>query len=392
MKPAARLVTAAAIVVAGLSGAAFAADVRGVTDKEIVIGTVSDLSGIAAQLGVSNSNAFRLAFEQQNAKGGINGRKIRYVVEDMQYQVPRAVQAANKLLNLDNVMLMVGNVGTPMNEAIMPMEFAKGVPNLFPLTSARSMYEPLNHLKFALNSSYYDQIRTGLKYLIETQGKKTVCVMYQDTDFGRDILAGVRDQLKAQNMSLGAATAHKPTDTDFSTDIAKLRDAKCDLIALATIIRDTNQILAAARQIGWTTTFVGAASSFDTPVAEAPGGVSEGFYAATPFLFVALSDQRPEVQEFTAAYKARYGRDPNVSAQSAYTGAEIVIAALQRAGKDLSGESFVAALETINDWHDRFGSPPLSFSASKHQASNSSFLAVVKDGKWVPVTTGALTY
>ena len=74
----------------------------------------------------------------------------------MQYQVLRAVQAANKLINRDNVFIMVANGGTPMNNATMPEQLAKGVPNIFPLTAARSMYYPLNHMKFGYAASYYD--------------------------------------------------------------------------------------------------------------------------------------------------------------------------------------------------------------------------------------------
>ena len=131
------------------------------TDSEIVIGTYTDLSGVTAMWGVNNSNSWRMVFDQVNAAGGINGRKIKYIVEDNQYQVPRSVQAANKLINRDGVFIMVANGGTPMNNAVMPDQLAKGVANMFPLTSARSMYEPLNHLKFGLGSSYYDQIRAG---------------------------------------------------------------------------------------------------------------------------------------------------------------------------------------------------------------------------------------
>src|SRR5271156_6841167 len=89
-----------------LTFAAFAATtstaagpVQGVTDTEILVGTITDLSGVTAVQGVNSADAIRLAFEDANAKGGINGRKIRYIVEDSQYQVPRAVQAMNKLLN-----------------------------------------------------------------------------------------------------------------------------------------------------------------------------------------------------------------------------------------------------------------------------------------------------
>src|SRR6201997_5348165 len=111
--------------------------VRGVTDNEIVIGTITDLSGVTAVQGVNNADAIRMAFDEANAKGGIHGRKIKYIVEDNQYQVPRAVQAMNKLLNSDNIFFTIDDGGTPMNDANMPTQFAKNVPNMFPLTSAR---------------------------------------------------------------------------------------------------------------------------------------------------------------------------------------------------------------------------------------------------------------
>src|SRR5271170_8302869 len=98
----------AAALVTALIGPAMAADsVRGVTDNEIIIGTYSDLSGVTAMWGVNNSNAWRMVFDDANSKGGINGRKIDYIVEDNQYTVPRSVQAENKLLNEDHVFVEV---------------------------------------------------------------------------------------------------------------------------------------------------------------------------------------------------------------------------------------------------------------------------------------------
>src|SRR3954465_5450800 len=109
-----------------LIGPLMAADTqRGVTDQEITIGTYTDLSGVTAMWGVNNTNSWRMVFDEANAAGGIHGRKIKYVVEDSQYQVPRAVQASNKLLNRDNVFMMVANGGTPMNNATMPEQLAK---------------------------------------------------------------------------------------------------------------------------------------------------------------------------------------------------------------------------------------------------------------------------
>jgi len=371
---------------------ATAETVRGVTPTEIIIGTYTDLSGVTAMWGVNNTNSWRMVFNDVNAAGGINGRKIKYIVEDNQYQVPRSVQAANKLINRDGVFIMVANGGTPMNNAVMPDQLAKGVANVFPLTSARSMYEPLNHLKFGLAASYYDQMRAGVKAFITDHHNKAVCAMSQDTDFGRDVMDGARDQLKAMGIKLVAETLHKPTDTDFSASVARLRDANCDLILMGTITRDTIQIISAVRKVGWKVDMLGQAASYDEAIAEAPGGVTEGFYSMTPVLFVAATDTRPAVRAFAEQYNKLYGREPNFAAQLGYTAAQLVVLALKNAGPDLTTDSFVSGMESIKNWQDIFGSPAMSFSPTRHQGSNESFMAVVKDGHWVPVSTTPYGY
>ena len=155
-----------------------------------------------------------MRFDEANEKG-INGRKIKFIVEDHQYQVPRAVQAANKLINNDKIFVMVGALGTPMNNAVFGEQLGKGVPNLFPFTAARSMAEPFHKLKFAAFSTYYDQVRSSVKHFVEKEGKKKVCSMYQDTDFGHEIRDAVEDQAKALKLEVVAEASYGPTDTDF---------------------------------------------------------------------------------------------------------------------------------------------------------------------------------
>ncbi len=365
---------------------------QGVTDTEIAIGTYTDLSGVTAMWGVNNNNAWRMAFDAVNAKGGIHGRKIKYITEDNQYQIPRSIQAANKLLNRDHVFIMVANGGTPMNNAVMPVQLEKGVANVFPLTSARSMYEPFNHLKFGLASSYYDQMRSGVKYFVEKKGKKRLCAMYQDTDFGKDLMSGAWAQMKAMGIHTVAETTHTPTDTDFSASVAKLHDANCDLILLGTIVRDTNQIVAAVNKIGWKVDMLGQAAIYDNAVAEVVGGGTEGLYAMTPILFVNPEEASPAVQKWATDYKTRFGNAPNFAAQVGETGAELVILALQNAGRNLTTDSFVAGMEKIKNYQDIFGSPKMSFGPKRHQGSNESFLAQVRGGKWVPVLKDPLSY
>lgn len=366
--------------------------VRGVTDTEIVIGSNTDLSGVTAIQAVNNIDAVRLAFDEANARGGVHGRKLRLIVEDTQYQVPRAVQGMNKLLNRDNVFFTVVDGGTPMNNAVMPIQFAKNVPNLFPLTAARSMYEPFNRLKFGQFASYYDQMRSGVKYFVSERGKKVVCAMYQDSDFGRDVMAGAVDQLKAMNMAVVAETAHKPTDTDFNGPVAKLRDAGCDLILLGTIVRDTTIILSTVKKIGWHVDLLGQSASYDTAVATAPGGVGEGFYSMAPGIYAYPDDPRPAVQAFAQKYKATSGRDPNFLGETGWTTGQVVLLALDRAGRDLTVDSLIKGIESIKDFHDIFGGPPLSFGPDQHHGSSASFLSVVRDGRWVPAVDSPIAY
>jgi branched-chain amino acid transport system substrate-binding protein len=365
---------------------------RGVTDTEIVIGTMTDLSGVTAVQGVNNANAMRMAFDQVNANGGIHGRKITWIVEDMEYVVPKAVQAMNKLLNRDNIFFAVGNGGTPHNDAVMPSMFEKNVPNVFPLTCARSMYEPFNRLKFGQFASYYDQMRAGVKYFVEQRGKKIVGSMYQDTDFGRDVHAGVVAQLQAMGLKLAAETSHRPTDTDFNAAIARQHDAGCDLICMGTIVKDTTIILQTARKIGWNVDFCGQFASYSTAVAEAPGQPAEGFYSMAPALYRYPDDPKPAVHAFCEAYRGRFGIDVNYLGEAGYTAATFVSAALEKAGRDLTLDSFLSALESMKDWHDIFGGPALSLSPTNHHASSQSFLSVVKNTRWTPVEDGPLSF
>jgi branched-chain amino acid transport system substrate-binding protein len=382
----------AAAGLAALAGSAHAAGpTQGVSATEIVIGTTGDMSGVTAIQGVNNANALRMAFDEINEKGGINGRKIRYVVEDTQYTVARAVQAMNKLLNQDHIFVAVSDGGTPLNDAEMPMQFAKGVPNVFPLTAARSMYEPPNKLKFSQFASYYDEMRAAVKYFVEQRHRKKLCAMYQDTDFGRDVLAGIVAEAKALNVPVVATTAHKSTDINFNAAVQKLHEAGCDFIGLGTIVRDTNVIISTIRKQGWNPDLVGQFAAYDTAVASLPGGAAEGVFCMTPALYAYPDDPRPAVQAFAKKYKARFGIDPNFHGEVGYTAAQVVILALQRAGKDLTTDGFITAMEGIHDYTDIFGTK-LSMGPNQHHAETASFLTVVHNGRWVPVSMEQLSY
>jgi len=372
-------------------GRAYAAT-RGVTDTQITFGTMQDLSGVTAVQGVNNANAMRMVYDAVNAKGGIHGRKLNWVLEDMQYIVPKAVQAMNKLVNKDEIFFAIGNGGTPHNDAVMPSMFEKNVPNIFPLTCARSMYEPFSKFKYGQFSSYYDQMRAGVKYFAEKHGKKRIGVMYQDTDFGKDNLAGAVAQIEAMGLQAGATAAFRPTDTDFNAHVARLQDDKCDLVMMGTIVKDTVLILQTARKTGFNATFCGNFASYSTAVAEVPGEPAEGFYSMAPALYRYPDDTDPKIHAFCEEYKKRWGIDVNYLGEAGYAAATYIVDVLERVGRDLTLDTLIAGLESTKDWHDIFGGPALTMSATNHHASSSSFLSVVKKTRWTPILETPLSY
>jgi branched-chain amino acid transport system substrate-binding protein len=382
------LIVGAVLAAVAVAGAAMAQkETRGVTATEIVLGMHTDLSGPAATYGVSSSNAVKMRFDEANERGGIHGRKIRLVVEDTQYQVPRAVQAGTKLINRDRIFAMVAPLGTPMNNALFKDQLESGVPNLFPLSAARSMYEPFHRLKFYGAASYVDQIRAGIQYFVSKKGKKALCAMYQDTDFGKEVLDGVQAQADALKIKIVETATHKPTDQDFTAQITRLKAAGCDLVALGTIVRDSIVPYATARKIGWNDVdFLGSAATYDLFVAAAQGGVTEGLYAMGLTDMPYRDTLSPTAQAWFDRYKERYKADPNIGAVYGHVAADLTMVGLDKAGKDLTLDSFVKGLESIKGYRDIFNGPEVTFGSNKRQGASSSFLAVVKGGRWVRLT------
>jgi branched-chain amino acid transport system substrate-binding protein len=362
------------------------AEPRGVTENQIVVGTHTALSGPVASWGIDATNGVRMRFDEANEAGGIYGRKIKYIAEDSQYRVPIAVQKANKLVNRDKVFFLIASIGTPMNNAIFPMLEKKDVPNLFPFTAARSMYEPHHKLKFANLAPYYDNIRAGLKYFVEEKGKERVCMMYVDTDFGLETAEAVKDQLKEMNMELVAETTHKAAETNFVGAITKLRDAKCDVVMLGTITKDTIIAVSTARKMGWNVDMVGqtAACNYVIPLMGKKG--VEGLYAVTSIPIMYEEQATGKAKTFFENYKKRFGKMPSEVAQQGYFSADLAVIALEKAGKDLTLDGFLKGLESIEGYQHPFGGPIISFGPEKHLGSNESILLQVKDGKWVSPT------
>ncbi len=365
---------------------------QGISDKEIKIGMHTDISGPVSSFGKYSVEGVKMRMDEINENGGIHGRKLVLFAEDHQYQVPRAVQAANKLINKDKIFLMLASLGTPMNNAVFQMQEAKDIPNLFPLSSARSMTDPLHRLKFGALSSYYDQIRSGVKWAVEDQGKNKICVLYQDNDFGQETYDAVIDQLSSMNLALHEKATNKPTDTDLTSQITKLKNADCEAVAMGTIVKDTIIGYAKAKQMGWDALFFGQVASFHPVIASQPGGITDGFYTFAQFDTPSKSSCSEEICNWIDKYESLFGNTPNIGSAYGYMYMDVTARALEIAGHNLTTESFIAALESIKDYKIPFGESILSWGPDKHLGANDAFLFVVQDGKFIQVDDVMYTY
>ena len=365
-------------------GDAAGSSTRGVSDTEIVIGSHNDLSGAAAIIGVAVVNGARMKFDEVNAAGGVHGRRIRFIVEDTQYQVPRAIQAANKLINRDGIFAMFNAIGTPMNNAVMPMLFERGIPNLFPLTAARSMSEPFRRLQFSALGTYFNQVRAAIRYYVGEAGATTPCVAYQDTDFGQEILDGARAQAEKMGREVAAVSAHKPTDTEFTPAVIRLRNAGCDLVLMGTIHKDTILILETARKMGWQDVqFVGTTASNIASIAELESGAAEGFaiFQHIPPLHRDDPGLPAERADWWDRYVERFGNQPEWGSIEGYRDAELLVRGLQNAGPELTVDTLIEGLEAIDGFTDQFGIES-RFGPDDHEAAEEALLSTVVNGRW----------
>ena len=223
---------------------------QGVTDSEVVLGSHSDLSGPFAAFGAPAMEAAQLYFDEVNAAGGVHGREIRLIVEDTGYQVPRAVQAANKLINRDKIFAMFMSVGTAHNLAAFKLQEAKNIPNFNPLSGARQMLGEPRDLKFLNLTPYYTGMSAGIAFMKETQGVTTICPMFIPSDFGKEIQIASKDAAETLGLTYATESTHKPDESDFVGALTKLRGEGCDLIPIALSVRGVITAVATATPLG----------------------------------------------------------------------------------------------------------------------------------------------
>ncbi len=376
------LLTHAALASVALSATLASAQTQGVTKNEIVLGSIQDLSGPIAGFGKQVRNGMQLAVEELNEQGGINGRKIKLIVEDHAYDPKKAVLAAQKLVNQDKIFMMVGHIGTAHNMAAMPIQFEKNVINFFPVTAAREMYEPFNKLKYSFAATYYDQMRTAVPKLVKEKGAKKVCTMYQDDDFGLEVERGAEAGLKSIGMEFAEKTSFKRGATDFSSQITKMQAAGCDFIVMGTLIRETIGGIGTARKLGYSPTFLGSSGSYTDLIHKLGGKAMDGYYAAMTVQNPYTDEQSPPLRFWANKYKTKFNEDPTVFSVYGYLAINSFATAATKAGANLTTESFIKVMDTMKYPADIFGSAPASFSPTKRLGSDASRLSQIQDGKW----------
>jgi len=381
MKRLIKLATAMTMGAALITSAS--AQTQGVSDTEIVVGSSTDLSGIFAAFGAPAVKAAQLYFDEVNADGGIYGRKIKFVVEDHGYQLPKAISTINKLVNRDRIFVMFLQLGTPMNIASFPLLQAKRIANVFPLTLARQLLKKPIEYRYSPGASYYDQIRTGIAYLANTKGAKNICSMYIATDFGKEIQQGAMDEAKALGLAYAAETTHKPDDADFVGSLTKLKQAGCDVVAMALGVRQTITAYVTAGRMGWkNVSFISSAAGFHSVMAKVPGGVTEGLYAAAVWSDILPRVGNPIVGAWFQKYvKATGVAFPSTGALLGRSGAEVLVRALKAAGPDLNPATFKTGMESL-DYHDEILDAQMTYSPTDHSGADQVVISVIKNGNW----------
>jgi branched-chain amino acid transport system substrate-binding protein len=381
-----QLITAIAFSAVALVPLAATAQTQGVSKTEIVVGSIQDLSGPIASIGTHFRNGLQMRFDEVNAKGGIHGRKVTLIVEDSGYDPKKAVLAAQKLIQKDKVFAAISTLGSPIVMATMPLFLERDVLHVFPGAPIPPTYEPLHKYKFANLPAYSVTTPLGVKYLVEKNGYKKVGIVYQDDDYGADVLKGTEQTLQSLKLPLCAKASYKRGATDFSSQVATLKSAGCDFVVLGAVLREAAGLVGEARKTGWDVPMMATAAAYGAQLHELGGKATEGLYGI-PLLPQPYPDEKNKpLTDWIAAYKQRFNADPNYYTVIAYVSADLFVQAAQKAGPNLSNDSFAKAVEGLTREPDFFGAPRYSFSSTDHLGSRAARVEQIRNGRWEKVT------
>jgi len=218
---------------------------------------------------------------------------------------------------------------------------------------------------------------------MEAKNFKKPCIMHQDDEYGKNVLDGFTQQVEAMKLMPASVTSYKRGASDFSAQVAKMKSDGCDLVLLGTVIRETIGAMGEAKKLGWDVTFLGATP---TNVLEVPAlgkEAVEGLYAAAAFEIPYEDTAKGKVKDWLANYKKMFNSEANTQAIIGYNAVMTFAHYVNKAGKDLTGQKMLDALETGDTFQDIFSSPPTKFSKLNHLANTVTQVQQIQKGRWV---------
>ncbi|BCV25845.1 ethanolamine utilization protein EutJ [Gelria sp. Kuro-4] len=373
-------VVAAAVVLAGCSGSKPAAEKEGASGGSeaavIKIGTVGPLSGNAATYGQSTKHGVEIAVDEVNKAGGISGTQVELVPEDSRGDQTEAANATRKLVEQDKVVAIVGAVlssetlsGGPIaNDAKVPMisssSTAPGIPDIGPYIFRNCISDNVQAAQLA-------------EYAVQELKVKRFAVMFTNNDYGM----ALRDGFTAKAKELGevvAVEAYTDGDANFSAQLTKIKAQNPDALYIGGYYTEAAKIAQQAKEMGLKVQLLGADGFYSSKLTELGGDAVEGAVFTAGFY---SGDTSPAVQNFVAAYKAKFNEEPDMFAAQAYDAAKIVLEAIKKAGST-DTTKIQAALAATRDFPGITGTT--SFTANG-DAEKDIVILKVEQGKFVRV-------
>ncbi len=374
------------IATAGL--ALTSAHAAGVSDTEIILGTHLDLSGPVASSMPMLRNAMQMRIDEANVSG-INGRKIRLVVEDNASQPQQGVRAVQKLIKSDGVFAIINPFGSGPTAATVKMATDAGVVVFAPWAASAIIQKVSGNspLLFTTVQNYDTTTASGLSWAIKNWKVQKVGVIYQEGPFGDLIRAGVSTALKEAGQTVAAEAAYKGGDIDFSSQVAKLKAANVDLILSGTIIRETVGVMSEVKKLNWDVKVLTGIPGRSSAVAMLGKGAVEGLYGIGGWRLHGPDTKDADGQKFMAAYKQKFGVDADENAANAYSYTSWFIAGLQGAGRNLTAEGLAKALQASA--HQDFTTYSRQTFVNNHVSPELTSIDQIQNGKWVQVNAPA---
>jgi branched-chain amino acid transport system substrate-binding protein len=362
-----------------LGFAAHAAD-PGITDSEIRIGQFAAQTGPAAELGKRMQLGIQAHFAAVNAAGGISGRQLKLVSRDDGYEPEKAAAAAKALIEEDKVFALIGSVGTPTTLAAIPAINAAGIPLIGPFTGAQALREPLNRNLFHVRASYFDETERMVQHL-STLGFKKIAVFYQNDSYGKAGLEGVTRALTKRSMKAVATVTVERNSVDVAAALDEILKAGPEAVIQISAYKSCAALIKQARAKAYggqffNVSFVGSQALLQE-LGDSGAGVT--ISQVVPFPFIGSS---AIVREYQQRMTESGHKDFDFSSMEGFLAAKVLTEGLRRAGKALSRESLVTALESLKDYN--MGGFAVTYGPKNHEGSSYTDLTIIgRGGKFV---------